>query len=298
MCHSNVADGLIVRFRSALAVTVGAFVLCGLPALTSADTVYRWQDANGRVHFSNRPGRVPSGARVARLPQLGSAKRPATKQPAASRQEPIESERREAVRPNRVAECGPPDPTQLINAVVSSIPDNATHGPGGQDPELGLFIAAEPVSYSADGVLLNVPGRDWNDSAAAVDQGALAYPASGICPRTPPLQRYAAALERPRAASRGRCDDYRGALTEIEIALRQNESVARTFAAASGRFSEVARNGGVFEAVGTDVALPTWLAQVNAAQTAELAVETQDLLDELNVAQEEISRAAQTLGCW
>lgn len=99
-------------------------------------------------------------------------------------------------------------------------------------------------------------------------------------------------------ASSGRCDDYRGALTEIEIALRKNESVARTFAAASGRFSNVARSGGVFEAIGTDVALPTWLAQVNAAQTAELAAETQEFLDELNVAQEEIGRAAQTLGCW
>lgn len=277
---------------------VGVFVLGALPALTSADTVYRWQDVNGHVHFSNRSGRIPSGAQVARLPRLGLAKRPAAKEPAAARQEPTESGRRRAVGPNRAAECGPPDPTRLINAVVSSIPKAAIRGPGGQDPEVALFVAAQPVSHSSGAVLIDVPGRNWNDSTAAVEQGAVAYPASGACPRTPPLARYAVASEPSRVASSGRCDDYRGALTEIEVALRQNESVARTFAAASGRFSDVARSGGVFQAIGTDVALPTWLTRVNAAQTAELAAETQEFLDELRVAQEEIGDAAQTLGCW
>jgi hypothetical protein len=163
---------------------------------------------------------------------------------------------------------------------------------------LALFVAAEPVSYGAGAVLEIVSGRDWNDTSAAVGQGALAYPASGACPRTPPLERYAVASERGRTPSSGRCDDFRSAFSEIEIALRHNESVVGTFRFASRRFSDVAANGGVFQAVGTDVSLPTWLARVNAAQTAELAAETEEFLDELSVAREEIDHAAQTLDCW
>jgi hypothetical protein len=37
---------------------------------------------------------------------------------------------------------------------------------------------------------------------------------------------------------------------------------------------------------------------VNAAQTAELAAETEEFLDELSVAREEIDHAAQALDCW
>jgi hypothetical protein len=296
MCHPSVAGKFTSTFRFTSAVAVIALVLGGLPALTSADTMYRWQDKDGHMHFSNRSGRVPSGARAARLPNIGVARVPA-KQPAAPSR-PAAAGEAEVVGPARVARCGPPDPTRLINAVVSSIPPHVTRGPGGQAPEIALFVAAEPVSYSADGVLQIVPGQDWNDSTVAVDQGAIAYPASGACPRTPPLDRYAVTSERRRVAASSRCEDYRGASTEIEIALRRNENIARTFAAASGRFSNVARRGGVFEAIGTDVALYPWLAQINAAQTEELAAETQELLDELTVAREEIDQAAQTLGCW
>lgn len=298
MCHLCVANKPVVRFRSTLVAVVSVFVLCGLPALASADTVYRWQDAQGRIHFSNRSGRAPSGAQAVRLPKIGLARRAAVGQPAASRQGTTQSESVEVVRSKRVVECGAPYTTPLVDAVTASIPPGATRGPGDQDPELALFVAAAPVSYGSDAVLEIVPGRDWNDSTLAIDQAALAYPASGGCPRTPPLERYAVTSEGGRAASSGRCDDYRGAFTEIEVALRHNENLARTFEAAAGRFSGVAINDGVFRAIGTDVSLPTWLAQANAAQTAELAAETQELLDELSVAREEIDRAAQTLGCW
>jgi hypothetical protein len=57
-----------------VAVLVAALVL---PALSWADQVWRWEDASGRLHYSNRPDRVPSYAEplrgsigVVRLPAV------------------------------------------------------------------------------------------------------------------------------------------------------------------------------------------------------------------------------------
>ncbi len=48
----------------------------------------------------------------------------------------------------------------------------------------------------------------------------------------------------------------------------------------------------------TVVVLPEWLPEAHAAQTAEIAAETEAFVDELSVALEEIDRAARDAGCW
>jgi len=48
----------------------------------------------------------------------------------------------------------------------------------------------------------------------------------------------------------------------------------------------------------TVVVLPEWLPEAHAAQTAEIAAETEAFVDELTIALEEIDRAARAAGCW
>jgi hypothetical protein len=165
---------------------------------------------------------------------------------------------------------------------------------------LALFIAGTPVWYDP---LANV--RVWpaseTDEQAAVEQAAVAFPGSGACPDSPPLERYAVSESSTAGTSSpGLCEDFRRAAAEIESALSRNDNLARTFETASARFeSSLGGDGEAAEASAIDrLNLPPWLVETVAAQTAELAVEIDEFMEELTVAREEIDGAAQARGCW
>jgi hypothetical protein len=46
------------------------------------------------------------------------------------------------------------------------------------------------------------------------------------------------------------------------------------------------------------IPLDSWIVDAHVAQTARIASESDDLVDQLTVALEEIDRAARASGCW
>lgn len=279
---------------SALAV---ASALLPVAAFASADAMYRWRDDAGRVHFSNDRKAAPAGAQELSLPNL-TVGRPAS--PAAERpsEAAVETAGRAVEPPPVAAECDAPDPSPLIDAITSRL-DSIRSDPS-PAPGLTLLVAGVPVSYSANADVQTWPasGTDWT---AAGEQAAIAYPASGGCPRTPPLERYEVAATsnvRP-ASSAGLCDDYRRASVEVEMAISRNEDVARSFQFAAARFDSLTGGGVAPPGAGEGSLSPMpWFVEAGAAQTTELAAEIDELMEELTVAREEIDRAAEAQGCW
>jgi hypothetical protein len=259
----------------AAACAVASVIVC-LAASASADTFYRWRDSAGQWHFSNRPERVPEKAQAISLRPLSVVQVRAVPDDADSGFARVAG----LLPPAGTSECTPPDPSRLIDAITARL--DSTDRSAAAD--LALFVGGVAVSYSSDSVVAVMAGRE-TDGAAASDQAAIAYPSGGACPRTPPLERYAASAPAPSSSS-GLCADYRGAAVEIDGALARNAEVARPFVLASNRPADAA------------VGQPAWLMDASAAQTAELAAEIDEFNAELTVAHEEIESAAHAQGCW
>jgi hypothetical protein len=300
MRHLFAANNRIVQRRRVASALAAASALLFFSGPASAEAMYRWRDDAGRLHFSNDLERVPAGAEVAKLPEISTA-RPfspgGNRAPAAA--EPSSATASGSVAPpSRVPECGSANPDRLIAAIQSRLQSLPSYQ--GADRSLALFIAGKPVSYGPDAIVHVWPAVE-TDGAAAGAQAAIAYPALGACPQTPPLERYAVTATSPgrAASSSALCADYRRAAREIDMALSRNENVARTFQVAAAYAESAAAGGGTSEGVEYGgINLPDWLVQVRAAQTAELAAETEEFMEELAVAQEEIDRAARAQGCW
>lgn len=283
-----------VRTRGISVLVAASAFLC-LANLASGETVYSWRDAANRLHFSNRAERVPSHAQLTSLPALGIAKpRPVADDRSSLAESPPASEDASVASPSEPSECDVADPSGLIDAITSRL--ETMRSDGSADPGLTLIVAGTPVSYSPNADLQVLTAGE-TDGTAASEQGAVAYPAGGGCPRTPPLERYAVTAP-VRTSSSGLCADYRRASAEIDIATSRNENVARTFEFAEARFDSSTADGEASGGVGREIELPPWLVEVGEAQTAELAVEIEEFSEELTVAREEIDRAARAQGCW
>jgi hypothetical protein len=288
-----------------------------IPRVSGAAAIYRWRDAAGTLHFSNREEVVPGGASEVTLPPLreratatlagGAATsfgvprlRAATtvEAPAPARPQPF----------RRVAGCREADADGVANAVATRLGRRALDG-------LTLLVGGIPVAYNGDAQIV-VKGPDLGAQATRgiTEQAAIAYPAGSRCPARPPLERYLIASGR-RTPSRRLCDDYRRAFAEVGVAVSRDREIARSFRDVAAEFVRVAERG--HAAGGRDVLvtvpgalrpvayvseervpLPPWLVEAHIAQTGELGAETSHLVDELTVALEEIDGAARRMGCW
>ncbi len=251
--------------------------------LATAASFYRWRDAAGGLHFSNRSDAVPKVAaaiEIAPLPVL-------TVPPAHARAVATAP----VVAPAQlVTACDVGDPDALASAVGTHLDANR-HG------DLTLLVGGMPIAHSRDAVV-TLKGPDAvEDPTAPVEQGAIAYPAGGVCPTRPPLSRYAIASGR-RGASRGACDDFQRAFAEVGVAVSRDQGVARSFRTVAEHFVNVAaENYRAGEGAGS-VDVPPWIVEAHIAQTRELGEEAGDFVDELTVALEEIDGAARARGCW
>ncbi len=286
--------------------------LTPLTASAAPETFYRWRDAHGVVHVSNRSDRAPDGA--ARVEIEAPARAPAPRVPTRPDLAPVEQRERTV--------CAPPDTSRLVDAVLHRLARMDRLG----DVDT-LLVAAEPVLVEPDSEVVVArrlygdqplttswrfgagvwrPGVHVIDSGpyvddelarrtAATEQAAIAYPGSA-CPARPPLARYPVVSR--RASGRSVCDDYRRAFAEVGVTVSRDGAVAESFRAAAQRFAAVAARGYVAGAPGAELQLPEWIVDVHVAQVRELATETAQLTDELTVALEEIDGAARTRGCW
>jgi len=269
--------------------------------LAEAETFYRWRDGAAQLHVSNYPEGAPSNAQAMQLAESNIA----TGAPIpGNRSLSTESSGDRPVGSTSEASgCSEPNPGRLINAITSRLESR----PSGVSPHSGLtlLVAATPVWYGPSTSIQLLPG-DFADETPASEQAAIAYPRTGACPPVPPLERYAAAPFQ-RSGSPGLCADYRRASAEIDTAASRNQAVAQTFEFAATRFDSLRADG---DASGhtrlfrsgsdlvQDVRLPTWLVEMDAASTTELATEIDEFSEELAVAREEIDRAARVQGCW
>jgi hypothetical protein len=254
--------------------------------------MFRWQDGTGRLHFSNVAERVPPGAQTVTLRELSIVRPSSPAEPNS-----VVGGNRSAASESGTPECDVAEPDRLIEAVAAGL--ESTRPVGSGDHSLTLFVAGTPVFYDPYAVVRVWPAGE-TDENGAIEQAAIAYPASGDCPLTPPLERYEVAAFPARATGPSAlCEDYRRASAEIDLALSRNENVAATFDRASARFEAVRQNAAVIESPGKSrINLPPWLIGVVAAQTGELADEIEEYMEELTVAREEIDNAAQARGCW
>jgi hypothetical protein len=284
MRHLFAARMRSVDGRSIASALTVAFAIVSFSGVAWANAIYRWQDAGGRLHFSNIPARMPSSAEPARLRELSIVRAP---RPAGAAAPALAG--RPGAEPWTGAVCAAADPSRLIDAISARLA--ASRSEGVTDSPLTLLVAGKPVSFAPDAVL-EVRAATDSDATGAGEQAAVAYPGGLACPRTPPLERYAVAMTaRDPSSPSGLCEDYRRASAEIDIALSRNESVARSFRVAAVRFESQAAGGNGFET-------PPWLVEAGAAQTAELAAEIEEFITELSVAREEIDRAARARDCW
>ena len=268
----------------------------------SAASIFRWRDASGDLHFSNRVAAIPEGATEVTLPPIVRAG-PLMRAVPAPASVPIAR----MPAPAR-ADCPPPDASGVVAAVATRLA-GTRHLDG-----LTLIVGGIPVAYDSD-TQITLKGADPNGRATApVEQAAVAYPGGSHCPVRPPLERYAVSGGR-RAAPARLCDDYRRAFAEVGVAVNRDQAVARSFHAIAERFVKVAAQG---HAAGGGrvlalqagalttltyvpeerVPLPPWAVEAHIAQTDELGAESADLVEELTVALEEIDGAAQRAGCW
>lgn len=284
--------------RLAAASLVAA--LLTLPATAQTAPIFRWTDAVGGIHFSNRSEAVPASATEVELPPIvASAASPRAGTSLAERAP-------EPVAPLRGA-CISPDATGLADAVAENL-DARLEG-------LTLIVGGLPVATPRDGITTVYLGNGGNGVSAPLEQAAIAYPAGSNCPNRPPLARYAVASGR-RSMPRRLCDDFQRAFAEVGVAVSRDQGVARSFRAIAEAFVAVAARGyatgsaqaltlgnGVFSPAvyiepPAGVVLPPWVVDAHIAQTAELSGEAGDLVDELTVALEEIDEAARASGCW
>ena len=251
--------------------------------VATAASVYRWRDASGGWHFSNRSDAVPQAAATVELAPLSVLTVP----PARAHTVAVAP----VMAPARfVTPCDVGDPGPLASAVDSYL-DAKDH------EDLTVIVGGRPVSLSRDAVV-ELKGPDAvADPTAPVDQGAIAYPAGASCPSLPPLTRYAIASGR-RGVSRGACDDFQRAFAEVGVAVSRDQGVARSFRAVAEHFVAVAADGyGAGQGSGR-VEIAPWIVDAHVAQTQELGAEAGDFVDELTVALEEIDGAARARGCW
>jgi Domain of unknown function (DUF4124) len=272
----------------------------------SAQTIYRWHDASGGLHFSNQSGRTPASATAVELPPLGSIQIPAS----AKRTRRIG--RAHTGTPPPAAPCGPADPAGLAEAIDLGLPNAAPAS------SLTLLVGGLPVSTSRDAsVQTLVTPWDPDEPQAHLSQSAIAYPVGSSCPDFPPLVRYPTNTRRS-AGSRGLCDDYRRAFAQVGVATSRDAGVARSFRDIAQSFVRIGLEGNDAVASGFRVAvddgmftsdamqlaphmtvpLDPWIVAAHVSQTESLATESDDLVEQLTVALEEIARAARASGCW
>lgn len=292
--------------RLDVAVLAAAFILTS--SLTAqAQTIYRWQDARGGLHFSNQVARTPTDAAAVELEPLGSIVGPSGPRHAPQRRG---YRNRHDVPP--ATPCGPADPTGLLDAVSSGV------APEAPAESLTLVVGGIPLETS-DTATVQTLVTPWDPDApqAHLSQSAIAYPSGSSCPSAPPLVRYSTNA-RHEARSRGLCDDYRRAFAQVGVAASRDAGIARSFhdvandfvrigseenvATASGFRAAVA--GGMFASDARALApfmtvpLDAWIVAAHVSQTDSLATESDELVYQLTVALEEIDRAARATGCW
>lgn len=292
--------------RPAVCLSLVTAFLIGSMDAAHAQAIYRWRDAQGGLHFSNQSTRTPNEATAVELPPIGSIQIP----PAAKRTRQRARARHEGAPP--AAPCGPADPLGLIDAVSFGV---ATRTP---DTDVTLLVGGVPVATSPDATV-NTLVTSWDPDApqAHLSQSAIAYPSGSSCPTAPPLVRYATNSRRERA-SRGLCDDYRRAFAQVGVATSRDAGIARSFGEIARGFVRVEREGnnamasgfraalddGMFVSDAMQLAphmtvpLDPWIVAAHVAQTESLATESDQLVDQLTVALEEIDRAARASGCW
>jgi hypothetical protein len=295
----------MTRLVSLSFLVAAFFVAVADPA--NAQAIYRWRDAHGQLHFSNQVARAPSHAAAVELAPLGSITGPAH---APRPRRGVAVGRRGATTP--VMPCGPADPTGLARAIALSV-DPARHDEG-----LTLIVGGVPIAASRDATVQTLV-TPWDPDLphAQLSQSAVAYPTGSSCPTMPPLVRYATTPSR-QARSRGLCDDYRRAFAQVGVATSRDVGVARSFRDIARDFVRVAREGNVAVASGfrvelakgmftsdanelapyMSIPLDGWIVDAHVAQAARIASESDDLVDQLTVALEEIDRAARASGCW
>lgn len=290
--------------RPAVATLTLMLMVSFPPSSAHAQTVYRWHDAQGGLHFSNEKSRTPENAAAVELPPLGS----------------IEIPPRKRTRPGRrpmppappPASCGPADPTGLMNAVG--------HGLESERPleRLTLLVGGRPFAATKDATVQTLV-TPWDPDApqAHLSQSAIAYPTGSSCPSTPPLVRYPTNGRR-EGGSPSLCDDYRRAFAQVGVATSRDAGVARSFrdiaqaflrvqlegnnAIASG--FRVARAEGMFASEAAELAphmtvpLDPWIVKAHVSQMERLASESDHLVEQLTIALEEIDRAARASDCW
>jgi hypothetical protein len=292
--------------RPAFFLALLTALLLGSSDAAHAQAIYRWRDANGGLHFSNQATRTPNDATAVELPPIGSIQIPAAGKRARQRTRA----RRDSAPP--ATPCGPADPLGLVDAVSVRV---AARTPG---TDVTLLVGGVPVMTSPDATV-DMLVTPWDPDApqAHLSQSAIAYPAGSSCPTAPPLVRYATNTRRDRA-SRGLCDDYRRAFAQVGVASSRDAGIARSFREIARAFVRVEREGNNATASGfraavdegmfvsdamqlaphMTVPLDPWIVAAHVAQTDGLATESDQLVDQLTVALEEIDRAARATGCW
>lgn len=288
--------------RPAVSLLAVAF-LAASPSRIEAQSIYRWHDAKGGVHYSNEPSRTPEHASEVDLPPLGTIEVPVGKRTSAGR-------RMSPAPP--AAPCGPAVPTGLLDAVDTGLTSERP------DERLTLLVGGIPMAASPDATVTTLI-TPWDPDApqAHLSQSAIAYPTGSSCPTAPPLVRYPTNTRR-EGGSRGLCDDYRRAFAQVGVATSRDAGIARSFREIARSFVRVELDGNVATASGfraalaegmlrsdadvlaphVTVPLDPWIVKAHVAQTDQLATESDHLVDQLTVALEEIDRAARASGCW
>ena len=287
---------------------LAASLLLGSVPAAPAQTIYRWQDAHGGLHFSNQSSRTPAEATVVELAPLGSIVGP----PGSRRVPPRRGSTARRSSPPPASSCGQADPTALAEAITTGV-DVATPA-----ESLTLLAGGVPLSTSRSATvrMLRTP---WDPDApqAHLSQSAIAYPAGSSCPTTPPLVRYSTSARHDHT-SRGLCDDYRRAFAQVGVASSRDAGIARSFRDIARDFARVRFEGNVATASGFRAALADgmlasdalqlaphmtiplspWIVATHVSQTESLATESDTFVEQLTVALEEIDRAARASGCW
>jgi hypothetical protein len=303
-------------------------------AALAAD-VYRWRDAGGGLHFSNRPEIAPPGSEVTELPVLGTSVRPRRAVRARGLPMPAPARRADAV----VDECATSGSPHVARAMVRAV---SPHLRGSDRDNFTLLVDGEPVLYGRDTVLQQINGVDVGARSAVLSMAAVAYPeGASPCDGRPAFERYPVSAGRG-GGRRSLCDDFRRAFAEVGVAVNRDHGVARSFREIAVAYAVAAANDATIRSAGSDepmvlrsgppwptrvvvdrrptgslrvrggtlppghslverpmeATLPPWLVDGHAAQTAALAEDTDAFVSELTVALEEIDAAAQAAGCW
>jgi len=246
-----------------------------LSANAATETFFRWRDANGVVHVSNRPDRSPGTAARVELESRAPAAAPLHAARAATAMAPA----------SEGDECPPADTSGLVEAVEErlALTGHLADADSIEQQRLApidrgvdtLLVAGEPVrlkpgsrvvlarrQYADEPLTLswrfNPDGWDRGRGVYVVDvgpfvvdelarrtapleQAAIAYPASQGCPARPPLTRYE--VGSTRHSRRSICDDFRRAFAEVGVSASRDREVARSFRVAAERFAAVRAGG-------------------------------------------------------